>query len=190
MFSGSSPRFGAATPVFRRGSWAFLIVPTRRDGPFSPVSSRCQNTSWYPWHAPDGQRAIAAPALGCMQAGATKLGVIGANCASAIIGVLGSPSSHWKKTNFMGDRRSVARSGHGVSPQESRCQGRHGTGGVGCRPRRSLPSSTCVSGIDVSRPLCRAGGPCSACRLFISPVRSWGFHRMDRSHRRCRLCRA
>ncbi len=31
---------------------------------------------WYVWHAPDGLRARAATALGCMQAGAEKLGVI------------------------------------------------------------------------------------------------------------------
>jgi len=30
---------------------------------------------WYVWHAPEGLRAIAATALGCMQAGAEKLGV-------------------------------------------------------------------------------------------------------------------
>jgi len=31
---------------------------------------------WYVWHAPDGLRARAATALGCMQAGAQKLGVM------------------------------------------------------------------------------------------------------------------
>ena len=49
---------------------------------------------WYVWHAPDGPRAIAATALGCMQAGAEKLGVIEASYASAIIGVLSPVSSH------------------------------------------------------------------------------------------------
>jgi len=44
-------------------------------------------------HAPDGLRARAATALGCVQAGAEKLGVIQANYASAIIGVLGPLSS-------------------------------------------------------------------------------------------------
>src|SRR5208283_3302381 len=43
---------------------------------------------WYVWHAPDGPRARAATALGCVQAGAEKLGVIEASHASAIIGVL------------------------------------------------------------------------------------------------------
>jgi len=43
---------------------------------------------WYLWHAPDGLRAIAATGLGCVQAGAQKLGVIEASYASAIIGVL------------------------------------------------------------------------------------------------------
>src|SRR5271166_1087093 len=43
---------------------------------------------WYVWHAPDGLRARAATGLGCMQAGAEKLGVIEASYASAIIGVL------------------------------------------------------------------------------------------------------
>src|SRR5271166_952346 len=46
---------------------------------------------WYVWHAPDGLRARAAPALGCMQAGAQKLGVIEASYASAIIGVVDRP---------------------------------------------------------------------------------------------------
>ena len=41
---------------------------------------------WYLWHAPDGLRAIAATALGCMQACAEKLGVLEASFASAIIG--------------------------------------------------------------------------------------------------------
>ena len=42
---------------------------------------------WYVWHAPDGLRARAATGLGCMQAGAEKLGVIEASYASAVIGV-------------------------------------------------------------------------------------------------------
>src|SRR5271166_3157937 len=49
---------------------------------------------WYVWHAPDGPRAIAATALGCMQSGAKKLGVIEASYASAIISVLSPVSSH------------------------------------------------------------------------------------------------
>src|SRR5271166_1415285 len=49
---------------------------------------------WYVWHAPDGPRARAATALGCMQAGAKKLGVIEASYASTIIGVLSPVSSH------------------------------------------------------------------------------------------------
>src|SRR5271157_4154374 len=49
---------------------------------------------WYLWHAPDGLRAIAATALGCMQAGTEKLGVIEASYASAIIGVLSPVSAH------------------------------------------------------------------------------------------------
>src|SRR5208283_3372282 len=49
---------------------------------------------WYVWHAPDGLRARAATGLGCMQAGAGKLGVIEASYASAIIGVLSPVSSH------------------------------------------------------------------------------------------------
>src|SRR5208283_5245456 len=49
---------------------------------------------WYVWHAPDGLRARAATALGSMQAGAEKLGVIEASYASAIIGVLSPVSSH------------------------------------------------------------------------------------------------
>src|SRR5208337_4165098 len=49
---------------------------------------------WYVWHAPDGLRARAATGLGCMQAGAEKLGVIEASYASAIIGVLSPVSSH------------------------------------------------------------------------------------------------
>ncbi len=49
---------------------------------------------WYVWHAPDGPRARAATALGCVQAGAKKLGVIEASYASAIIGVLSPVSSH------------------------------------------------------------------------------------------------
>src|SRR5208337_1932484 len=42
---------------------------------------------WYVWHAPEVLRARAATALGCMQAGTDKLGVIEACYASAIIGV-------------------------------------------------------------------------------------------------------
>src|SRR5271157_1298561 len=53
-----------------------------------------QDDPRYVWHAPDGLRAIAATALGCMQACAEKLGVIEASCASAIIGVLSPVSSH------------------------------------------------------------------------------------------------
>src|SRR5271157_427777 len=49
---------------------------------------------WYIWHAPDGLRARAATELGCVQAGAEKLGVIEASYASAIIGVLSPVSSH------------------------------------------------------------------------------------------------
>ena len=49
---------------------------------------------WYVWHAPDGLRARAATALGCVQAGAEKLGVIQASYASAITGVLSPVSSH------------------------------------------------------------------------------------------------
>ena len=49
---------------------------------------------WYVWHAPDGLRARAATALGCMQAGAEKLGVIEASYAAAIIGVFSPVSSH------------------------------------------------------------------------------------------------
>ncbi len=41
----------------------------------------------YVWHAPDCLRAIAATGLGCVQAGAQKLGVLQASYASAIIGV-------------------------------------------------------------------------------------------------------
>ena len=46
---------------------------------------------WYVWHAPDGLRARAATGLGCVQAGAQKLGVIEASYASAIIGVVDRP---------------------------------------------------------------------------------------------------
>ena len=46
---------------------------------------------WYLWHAPDGLRARAATGLGCVQAGAEKLGVIEASYASAIIGVVDRP---------------------------------------------------------------------------------------------------
>jgi len=49
---------------------------------------------WYLWYAPDGLSARAATGLGCMQAGAEKLGVIEASYASAIIGVLSPVSSH------------------------------------------------------------------------------------------------
>src|SRR5271157_5042871 len=46
---------------------------------------------WYVWHAPDGLRARAATRLGCVQAGAQKLGVIEASYAAAIIGVVDRP---------------------------------------------------------------------------------------------------
>ena len=41
---------------------------------------------WYLWHAPEGLRARAATALGCMQAGAEKLGLIETSYASARVG--------------------------------------------------------------------------------------------------------
>src|SRR5271165_5153339 len=46
---------------------------------------------WYVWHAPDGLRARVATGLGCVQAGAQKLGVTEASYASAIIGVVDRP---------------------------------------------------------------------------------------------------
>ena len=46
---------------------------------------------WYVWHAPDGLRARAATGLGCMQAGAQKLGVIEASYPSAKIGFVDRP---------------------------------------------------------------------------------------------------
>src|SRR5208283_2068661 len=58
---------------------------------------------WYLWHAPDGLRARAATALGCMQTGTQKLGVIEASYASAIIGVLSPVSSH---CSFWGETRN------------------------------------------------------------------------------------
>src|SRR5208337_4419450 len=54
--------------------------------PTAAVPCRGWGGDWYVWHAPDGLRARAATALGCMQAGAEKLGVIEASYASAIIG--------------------------------------------------------------------------------------------------------
>ncbi len=45
-----------------------------------------QDDPRYVWHATDGLRARAATGLGCVQAGAQKLGVIEASYASAIIG--------------------------------------------------------------------------------------------------------
>src|SRR5271166_5968036 len=50
-----------------------------------------QDDPRYLWHAPDGLRARAATGLGCVQAGAEKLGVIEASYASAIIGVVDRP---------------------------------------------------------------------------------------------------
>src|SRR5271157_5439898 len=60
---------------------------------------------WYLWHAPEGLRARAATALGCMQAGAEKLGVIEASYASAIIGV----------ERRLALDKPVARSGQGIT---------------------------------------------------------------------------
>ena len=48
-----------------------------------------QDEPRYVCHAPNGLRAIAATGLGCVQAGAQKLGVIEASYASPIIGELG-----------------------------------------------------------------------------------------------------
>ncbi len=59
---------------------------------------------WYVWHAPDGLRARAATALGCMQAGAEKLGVLEASYASAIIGVLITPAA--KKVIYQPEARA------------------------------------------------------------------------------------
>ena len=70
---------------------AGLTKPTAAHPSGGPVAG---GGDWYVWHAPDGPRAIAATALGCMQAGAKKLGVIEASYASAIIGVLNPVSSH------------------------------------------------------------------------------------------------
>ena len=58
------------------------------------IGARWLGGDWYLWHAPDGLRARAATALGCVQAGAEKLGVLEASYASAIIGVLSPVSSH------------------------------------------------------------------------------------------------
>ena len=55
-------------------------------GPTSP-GDPVAGGNWHVWHAPDGLRAIAATALGCVQAGAEKLGVMQARYASAIIDV-------------------------------------------------------------------------------------------------------
>ncbi len=52
----------------------------------TPPGARWLGGDWYVWHAPDGLRARAATALGCMQAVAEKLGVIEASYGSAIIG--------------------------------------------------------------------------------------------------------
>ncbi len=49
---------------------------------------------WCLWHAPDGLRASAATALGCVQAGAKKLGVIEASYASTIVADLSPVLSH------------------------------------------------------------------------------------------------
>ena len=57
-------------------------------GPTKPTAAEpWLGGDWYLWHAPDGLRARAATGLGCVQAGAEKLGVIEASYASAIIGV-------------------------------------------------------------------------------------------------------
>ena len=70
---------------------AGLTKPTAAHPSGGPVAG---GGGWYVWHALDGPRARAATALGCMQAGAEKLGVIEASYASAIIGVLSPVSSH------------------------------------------------------------------------------------------------
>src|SRR5271166_2290730 len=56
---------------------------------------------WYVWHAPDGLRARAATGLGCVQAGAQKLGVLEASYASAIIGVDWPPASSFRAESSM-----------------------------------------------------------------------------------------
>ena len=70
---------------------AGLTKPTAAHPSGGPVAG---GGDWYVWHAPDGPRARAATALGCVQAGAEKLGVIEASYASAIIGVLSPVSTH------------------------------------------------------------------------------------------------
>ena len=67
---------------------AGLTKPTAAHPSGGPVAGGAIGTSGMPL------RAIAATALGCMQAGAEKLGVIEASYASAIIGVLSPVSSH------------------------------------------------------------------------------------------------
>src|SRR5208337_178422 len=64
-----------------------------------------RGSDWYVWHAPDGLRARAATRLGCMQAGAGKLGVIEASYASAIIGVL-SPNTVELAVRYVRNRAS------------------------------------------------------------------------------------
>ena len=59
-----------------------------------PTGAVAGGGDWYLWHAPDGLGARAATALGCMQAGAERLGVIEASYAVAIIGVLSPVSAH------------------------------------------------------------------------------------------------
>ncbi len=49
---------------------------------------------WGGEHAPDGPKARAATALGCMQTDTERSSVMEASYASAIIGVLGPVSSH------------------------------------------------------------------------------------------------
>jgi hypothetical protein len=76
------PSKRAHNPLYEKRGWsdqAHSRPPLR--GPGGWVGD------WYLWHAPDGLRARAATGLGCMQAGAEKLGVIVASYASTIIGV-------------------------------------------------------------------------------------------------------
>ena len=79
---------GAPNPLLKE---AGLTKPTAAHPSGGPVAGGAIGTSGMPL---DGLRARAATALGCVQAGAEKLGVIQASYASAIIGVLSPVSSH------------------------------------------------------------------------------------------------
>src|SRR5208337_1275658 len=120
---------------------------------------------WYVWHAPEGLRARAATGLGCMQAGAEKLGVIEASYASAIIGVLAPCRLIVKHTGLLPLPASPSRPS--VRRQKELPPSRHGDGPYCYLKGKSGVSSPFLP----EKTICRVGKgrPAGSIELRVSP---------------------